>query len=274
MKKVLAILIATVMLATLVLSVSAAEDNFVPSITVKPAPDVSGNPDDNGRVLIGQVVDENGNVVCDVYGDCIVITPISKVNTDVMPVAEADGEHNIVYDGIPPEAAQLLKDVYAEISAEGFDFSTMNDQLNKLVEKDLGEGKDANDLVITEVFDITAICEELRTHLPVDGNVLTLTFKGNYDDKTPFYAMNYIDGEWQMVEESVVNANGSVSITFEDFCPVVFMIPADQDGDTSSPQTGDTTDNTLWVFIMIASLAVIAVLAVAIHRNSKREQIN
>lgn len=274
MKKVLTILLAVMMLAVPVLSVSAEPENFVPSITVKPAPDVSGSTDEDGRVLIGHIVDEDGNILSDEYSECIVITPISEVDSSAVLPANIHDDLVFVENKIPPEAAQLLKDVYKEISAEGYDFSKMNSQLNDLVAKDLGEGKDANDLVITEVFDITALCEELKTLLPIDGNVISLTFDGNYDNKKPFYAMIYHEDEWKMVDESVVNANGSVTITFEDFCPVVFMVPADQDGDTSTPQTGDTADNTPWVFIMIISLAVIAVLSVAIHRNAKREKIN
>lgn len=255
MKKLLSVLLAAV-LVTVSLTVSVFAEGFAPSITVKPAPDVETTPDPDGKPVIGHVVDENGNILSTEYHDCIVITPVSEAKTS---------------ERIPADAAELLLDVYDEISAEGYKFSSMSEKLNGMVAADLGEGKDADDLVVRDLFDVTVLCEELETLLAVEGNVITIKFKVAVDKSTPVYVMTYTDGVWEPIVKTVNNGDGTLSCTFEHFCPVVFMVPADNAPDT--PPTGDTSvDNTLWVTLMIgASLLVIALVAANVHYYRRRK---
>ncbi len=253
MKKIISFMLVAVLLAVMCVSVASA-DKFVESITYKPAPElVVGGGE---RPVIGNVVDPNGDILTEEYHDCIVITPVSEAETSTK---------------IPADAAKLLLDVYAEISADGYKFASMSDELNKMVASDLGEGCDADDLVVRDLFDVTVLCDELKENLAPVGNTLTLTFKVSVDKDTPVYVMTYKGGKWAPIVKTVNNGDGTISCTFEDFCPVVFMVPTENPDDT--PQTGDTSDNTFWVVVMVSATLLIAALVAANVYSYKRSRV-
>ncbi len=253
MKKFVSFLLVAVLLSVMCVSAVSAE-RFVESITYKPAPElVMGNEE---KPIIGHVVDPEGNILTTEYHDCIVITPVSEAETS---------------DKIPADAAALLLDVYSKISADGYKFSAMSDELNKMVASDLGEGCDADDLVIRDLFDVTVLCDELKENLAPVGNTLTLTFKVSVDKDVPVYVMTYSDGKWEPIVKTVNNGDGTISCTFEHFCPVVFMVPTENPDDT--PQTGDTTNDTFWVVVMISATLLMVALVAANVYSVKRNKI-
>ena len=252
MKKALSLFLAVlVMIAPFTVAVSA--ENFVPSITYKPAPELVGETDDEGRVVIGVVVDADGNSLSTEYHECIVITPVSEAEES---------------EDIPEAAAELLLSVYQNISQTDFDLSTLSEDLNKMVENDMGNGKNANDLIVKDLFDVTVLCDELKEQLAPIGNTLTLTFKVSVDKNVPVYAMAYKNDKWIPIVKTVNNNNGTITCTFEDFCPVAFFVPASSE--VNPPQTGDNTDTIIWAVVMIAAIALIAGIVVVSRKQAKK----
>lgn len=251
MKKILSIVLAAlVMVAPFTVAVSA--ENFVPSISYKPAPMLVGELDDDGRTVIGVVTDADGNAVSTEYHECIVITPVSEAEES---------------EDIPEEAADLLLSVYSEIAGKDFKLSSLSEALNKKVESDIGEGKNADDLIVKDLFDVTVLCDELKESLAPIGNTLTLTFKVSVEKDVPVYVMTYKNGQWAPIVNVVNNNDGTISCTFEDFCPVAFFVPASTE--VNPPQTGDNTETIIWAVVMISAISLIVAL-VAVNRKKAK----
>lgn len=259
MKKILSVALAVVMMLTLSVSVMAASVEFVPSVTNKGAPKIVTTQDDNGRNVIGFVRDANNKVLTTEYEDCIVITPISEAETSTE---------------IPTDSKETLLSVYNELNKEDSKLSEVCPELNDVVAKELGEGKTADDLVIRDLFDISEICGEMQTHLPVEGNYIDLTFDLSLASDTFIVAMVYVDGEWKLVPKTVNNGDGTITCSFEEVCPVAFLVPADVEADTEAevPVTGDSSQSNLilWIVVMAISLTAIAVLAVIYFKKKKQ----
>ena len=251
MKKILSIVLAVlVMVAPFTVAVSA--ENFVPSISYKPAPELVSEEDEDGRQVIGVVIDADGNAISTEYHECIVITPVSEAEDS---------------DDIPEAAADLLLSVYSEISNSDFKLSSLSEELNKRVASDIGEGKNADDLIVKDLFDVTVLCDELKESLAPIGNTLTLTFKVSVDKGVPVYAMTYKNGQWAPIVNVVNNNDGTITCTFEDFCPVAFFVPASTE--VNPPQTGDTTETIIWAVVMISAISLIVAL-VAVNRKKAK----
>ena len=255
MKKILVFMLICVMLVVPFATIVSA-DNFVPSVGYKPAPVIKYEEDEDGNHVIGHVVDPNGNIITDEYHDCIVITPVSEAKTS---------------ERIPADAAELLLKVYDDLSADDMKLSTLSDKLNDMVAEDLGKGKDADDLVVKDLFDVTVLCDELKEALAPIGNTLTLTCEVSIDANSPIYVMTYKNDKWDPIIEAVNNGDGTITCTFEDFCPVAFLVPTSGGGNVK-PEPGDATDNTLWVIVMVSAMAVIAALLVINRKSLKRSE--
>ncbi len=258
MKRFLLILISLVMVL-MPITLSASAENFVPSIGYKPAPDV-----DNDR---------NG---------CIIITSVEEAKTTVK---------------IPREIADDLIAKYEELSANGFKLSSLDEGLNDLVATQLGSEYDADILVIRDFFNIFSTCDDMNEYLEIEGQTIELQFDIDLNGKTP-YVLVYTEEDGWAVIEAKDNGDGTVSMIFEDFGHVAVLVPEDgydnsQGGETSSdksdvsvdissdtssdasskdpsddtPQTGDSSDKTVWFFVMFAALAAIVALAV-VNRDS------
>lgn len=251
MKKIISFILA-VLVITASFAVAVSAENFVPSISYKPAPMLVGELDDDGRTVIGVVTDADGNAVSTEYHECIVITPVSEAEES---------------EDIPEEAADLLLDVYSEISQNDFALSSLSDALNKMVANDMGEGKDADDLVVKDLFDVTVLCDELKEKLAPIGNTLTLTFDISVDKDVPVYVATYKNGKWAPIIKTVNNKDGTISCTFEEFCPVAFFVPASTE--INPPQTGDNTNTIIWAVVMVSAISLIVALVVVNRKNNK-----
>lgn len=264
MKKLASVLLVILTLFSFSLTVMAKDVEFVPSITNKGAPELVVTIDENGNEVIGYLRDANKKVIATEYSDHVVITSVSDAETSTE---------------IPSEAKDLLIKVYDELSLPDTKLSDLCPELDELVKSELGNDKSADDLVIRDLFDITPLCDPLKTELPKDGNVVDFTFKVGIDANTFISAMVYVDGAWKLVP-TVNNGNGTVTCTFEDICPVAFLVPSNAstpsdvviaDGAMDSNVIVTGIDNIssiiLWGSVMAVSLALIITLCVVSRRK-------
>lgn len=250
MKKIVTALMTLVLSLALACPVLAAD--FVESIGYKPAPEIVVLKEEDGKSIIGYIEDEEGNKITIEHKDCLVITPVS----------EADSSQEI-----PSEEKEILLKEYNDFATGKKKLSDI-EGLDEYAKKILGEGKDADDLVIRDFFDASLICDE-KEELKKDGTTIDLTFKVGVGKDTPINAIVFLNGEWQLVKNVVNNGDGTVTCTFEDLCPVAFIVPGEtveQSGSTT-PITGDNANIVMWSAIAAVSLVLIIALGVVYRRR-------
>lgn len=265
MKKMFVCLLAVVTLFACTLTVTAEDTDFVSSITNKGAPEVVYEEKD-GEKVIGQVLGADGSVISVECLDHIIITSVSDAATSTE---------------IPADAKETLLRVYEELSKAGVKLSEVFPELNDAVAKALGAGKDADDLVIRDLFDISGTCEDLKA-LPKEGRTVRLTFdlslpvSSSLSAKGPKQAaesdfvagMVYVDGAWKQLDMTN-NGDGTVSVVFDQLCPVAFLVPAAEEGPTA-PTTGeDHTNLIFWGVMLTVSLTALVVLVVFSRKKAK-----
>ena len=132
--------------------------------------------------------------------------------------------------------------------------------------------------VIRELVDVswrkTTCVENPHPHredLKQEGVLLTVDFDLGVPRDIPVIVMTYIDDEWKPVESVVNNGDGTVTVVFEDICPVVFCV--DPNDVYTPPKTGDQArqDMILWISLMAASVIAIVVLLVLRKRSRRRK---
>lgn len=244
MKRFLAITLSIVMMFALTLSVSAAQ--FVPSITNKGAPELIVIDTINGKDVVGFITDADGNKISTEYIDCLIISSITDaLNDKELP------------EGVKEE---LLK-VYDEF-VEGAKISELCPELTDIVKEKWDKDKTPDDLVIKDLFDVTDTCDDISKHLNGEG-VLDLTFDVGIASGSFITAMVYVDGKWVPVKDCINNGDGTVTVKFDQICPVAFLVPGSgQNMDTVSPITADTSSALIWGGVMVVSLAAIVVLVI------------
>ena len=112
MKRVVCLTMVLVLCLCLGMPAFAAEGDFVPSIGYKGAPEIVPTKDKDGKDAIGEVLDEEGKVTDYIYGECLVITPVSEAKTSTL---------------IPDDAEQLLS-VYDQLLAGDMDFDALSER--------------------------------------------------------------------------------------------------------------------------------------------------
>ncbi|MBQ7345292.1 MAG: hypothetical protein IJW45_04425 [Oscillospiraceae bacterium] len=247
MKKIIALLTVLMLCAAMVVPASAANE-FTPSVSNKPAPEIVPVVDPNGDPAIGEIIDEVQEIIDYVYEPCIVITPVSEATTSTE---------------IPDDAEELLLDVYAKLQSGEMtiDYET------------LFGGVDNDDMVIRDLFDVTFLCEEHPEMLAPTGIVFRVTFDIGVEAGVDVYTTTYKNGEWVPAVSTVNNGDGTVTCLIEDFCPVAFSVEVEDDEPIEPPvQTGDQAGEQLYIWIAIASIALVAVviLSVVYFRGMKK----
>ena len=238
MKKVLICLLAVAAVFACALSVSA-EAGFVKSITDKGAPDIVADEDGN----IGKILGDDGAEYVDCCLDCVIITPVAEAETSTE---------------IPEDAKELLLQVYDELCDPDTKLSEIFDDLNDDVKAALGEDKDADDLVIRDLFDITGLCSELKS-LPKDGCSIDLTFDLSVGKDVLVLGMIYYDGEWKQLDLAN-NGDGTVTVQFTELCPVAFLVPGSA---ANAPTTGEDMGKlAVWGGLLAVSAVAIVLLVV------------
>ena len=250
MKKAIVLLFALAVCTVLICPVFAAQDDFVPSISYKGEPEIVPVEDPDGDPAIGITYHEDNaeEVISYIYEGCLIITPVSMVDTS---------------KEIPADAAQELKYVYnALVSGE------MKLPYDKVA------GYRGEEMVILELVDASWLCgTEVSDHdhpeeVEPDGVVFDITFDLGVSEFSNVVVMTYKNGQWNPIEKAVNNGDGTVTCTFEHLCPVAFSVPTDY-ADTP-PQTGDQTNVWIWLVVMLAALVGIVVVAVLAFRKKKK----
>lgn len=231
MKRMFAIITVVMMCVSLMVPAMAAQE-FMPSVTNKPAPEV----------LVARIVDEDGNIIKEVGGECLIITPVSEANTSTE---------------IPAASKEVLLDVYGKL---------LDGSMTIPYEKH-NKGLDSSKMVIRDLFDATFVCTECPEMLEPEGVVLEIVFDLNVAPGVEVYTMTYKNDQWDPIVSTVNNGDGTVTATFEKLCPVEFSINTD----TNPPSvTGDINPFSVWGLIALVSLAAIVVLTVVYVVGSKK----
>ena len=231
MKRMFAIITVALMCVSLMVPAMAAQE-FMPSVTNKPAPEV----------MVARILDKDGNVIKEVGEECLIITSVSEANTSTE---------------IPEASRVVLRDVYQKLTdgSMTIPYEKHNDNL------------DPSKMVIRDLFDATFVCTECPEMLEPEGVVLEIVFDLNVAPGVNVYAMTYKNDQWDPIVSCVNNGDGTVTATFEKLCPVEFSINTD----TTPPSgTGDVNPFSVWGVIAIVSLAAIVILTVVYVVGSKK----
>ena len=240
MKKIIALLTVLMLCAAMVVPASAANE-FTPSVSNKPAPEIVPVVDPNGDPAIGEIINDIEEIIDYVYQPCIVVTPVSEANTSTE---------------IPADAKDMLLDVYAKLQSG--EMSIPSETL-------FGGDLDNDDMVIRDLFDVTFLCEEHPAMLEPAGIVFRITFDIGVEAGVDVYTTTYKNGEWVKAVSTVNNGDGTVTCLIEDFCPVAFSVEVEDDEPVEPPvQTGDQAGEQLFIWIAVAAVALVAVVALTV----------
>ncbi len=215
-----------------------AEEEFVPSISYKGAPDVVPTEDGYYGIMLTSddwEIIENGEL----GEECIEITPISEVED---------------FDDIPEDEKKTILDVYEQLTDGTMEIPYEDDFKDE-------------EMVIRDLFDLRVVCDDGHdAELAKDGVLLEMTFDLGIDADTEVSFMVYVDGEWVPAAKIVNNGDGTVTVAFENAGLVAISVPSD----VEAPKTGDTNGNNivLWSGVMVAA-AVVLVALVIFNRKAK-----
>lgn len=245
MKRLIAVIAVLMLCATMVLPV-AASNEFTPSVTNKPAPEIVPVIDPEGNPAIGVVCDDDGQIISYVYEDCLIVTAVADANTSTE---------------IPEQSKIMLLDVYAKlISGEmTLPYEKHDSKLNK------------SNMVIRDLFDATFICDEHPDMLAPEGIVFKITFDIGVAAGDEVYTMTYKNNQWDPIISTVNNGDGTVTCTFEKLCPVEFSVQTAQEPPV---QTGDDSGKDLLLWGCIAGVAVVGIVVLTVitfRSGSKKE---
>lgn len=259
MRKLINLLMASMLCLTLTVPAFASGVTFVPSITVKPAPEVvvdgttvenddtdSNVEDEKEFIPAVEVKNPEKEVVYTAPVEDLVVTAVSQVQTEKPEVV------------IPDEAVSVLKTAYSQLNDQEFKFSEQTPELVQEMEEklmtdleeqvtqimeDQGANQEEIDVavakvkeivaadaaklmdsaVVTALFDVTVMSEELESYLAIEGNTIDVTFKADAPKDHAIVVMVYKEERWQLIENVVVNGDGTITCTFAHFCPVAIM---------------------------------------------------
>ncbi len=226
MKRTICLL--TVLALCLCMSVTAFANEFVPSISYK----------DGAKIVRGE---QDGKDVT----DCLVVSTIKEAEDKVTDITQNDRD--------------LLLEVYGKL---------MNGEMTLPLEKEY---------VIRDMVDISYKYNDCRTQESHDnkhealkevGKTLTVVFDMDLAKDEKIIVLVYIEnekartaeGQWVPAEKVVNNGDGTLTVEFEDICPVAFVV----EKTASIPETGDPIRSSIiWVGLaLVVSAAGIITLIV------------
>ena len=227
MKKLISLFTTLVLCMSIAIPAFAAENSFVPSITYKPNPEIVAVVNEAGEEFIGVICNDEGEIVDYVDNDCLVMTPIAYV---------LDGEKEI-----PEQIKEMLLEAYDKLS---------NGDVELPYEK-YGEGLNASNMVIIDLFDVRLSNEEYQKKMEADGITFEITFDLGVDPDVEVVAMTMdeLTGEWSPIVKTVNNGDGTVTCTFEHFCPIVFAVATTP---ASTQVEGTPVSNYIpWIIVLV-----------------------
>lgn len=238
MKRVVTCICILAMLLSLCVPAFA---DFTPSVSNKPAPEIVPTPGEGGKPAIGIIRDENNKIIGYVYEDCIVITPVSKVDES---------------KDIPEDAKQLLKDIYNKLTSGEM----------TLPYQDVNPNLNPGNMVIRDLFDASWLCKDHPELLSKPGTTLTLTFNLGVKAGVEVVTMTYVNGKWVPAVSTVNNGDDTVTVVFEDICPIAFSVRTDAAG---SEKTADISSMP-WVLTGMFALIALVAITVVYNKSGKK----
>lgn len=244
MKRIVGSFLALALLLILAVPASAAENTFVPSITYKGEPEIVPVMAE-GEAVIGIVREKEAeDIISYIHEACLVLTPVAKAETS---------------ETIPAKAAETLMYVYEELNS-----GRMKLPYDKV------EGCKAENMVILELLDGSWLCggagydHDHPTQVAPEGIVFEITFKLGVAADAKLVVMTYDDEtkEWDPIVDVVNNGDGTVTCTFEHFCPIAISI--EQPGEAAAPAQ---TNVLPWAALMAAATAGIIAVILAYRKK-------
>lgn len=212
------------LLCVMVLSLTFVCPVFAAADTFVPSISYKDGPD----IDVAKLGDEN------VTG-CLIVTSIKGAKDKTTDITQDDRD--------------LLLDVYGKLKN-----GTMKLPLT-------------GDYVIRELVDVSFENNGCRVpghghkeELAKEGTTISITFDLGVYKTTDVAVLSYVDGQWIPAKSVKNNGNGTVTVVFEDICPVAFCI--DADAEDVPVKTGDAFGQNLglWIALMVVSLGGILVL--------------
>ena len=242
MKKFLAILVAAMLCVSFAVPALAAEAEFTPSVTNKPAPEIVPVTDPDGNPAIGIICNDEGQIIDYVYEGCLVITPVSEAETSTE---------------IPEASRVILLDVYDKLTSGEMTipYEKHNSKLN------------SSNMVIRDLFDATFVCTDHPAMLEPEGVTLTLVFDLGVKADVDVYTMTYKNSEWNPIVSCENNGDGTVTCVFEKLCPVEFSVETAAEPPV---QTGDVGNMSMWGLVAVIALVAIIALTVIYRIDAKK----
>ena len=245
MKKLFTMILVVLLTLTAVVSVSAAQDSFVPSVDVKDGPKVVLQTDSNGNSVAAIIYDKNGHETGSVAQGGIIITPLSGMNS------------------APDKVKNALQNAFNQINAAD-DLGELSKEIADYI-KDNNLDVEIKDLVVSQLFDVRLDDEYLEL-LEVGGS---FTEQLNVDESFLFLLM--LQGnEWAICKDYTVNGN-IVTLTLTGPTQIALVKSNYSGPDDPGIQSPQTSDYTTGLSISLGVLfAVGAVLLVVVYTKSKR----
>ena len=221
MKKIVSLVMAVVICLSLVVT-AAANANFVPSITAKPAPEVvtspaeqtasgtgSGAKDESAYALV--IKDDKEEVVSSSKPAKLIDTSVAEVmNTEKGKTSE-----------VPEVRAEALKEAYETLSAKDVVLTNVVDGLEAVAkEQKVATSK----LVVKDLFDIRLSEEDFEEELNVEGHTIDVSFKADIQPGQFVTIAVYKDGKWILAKKVVVGEDGLVTATLECLGTVAIIV--------------------------------------------------
>ena len=161
------------------------------------------------REIAGFLVDHQDELLSVTYQDCIIVTPIEDVSDSFYMTSEDKLAMKEFDEGI--KNGEII-------------LSEKSPELNNLVKEKFGSEATADELSLLELIDVKVICHELSEHLPPENTTVTLTFDVKAAADQEVFVVTYKHGEVVLADNVINNGDGTVTATFENFCPVAFFV--------------------------------------------------
>lgn len=289
MKKLICLAAVLLICFSLAAPVLASEDIFVPSITYKNGPDVEGASfgENVAGVTSGDGVDGQTPDYGDLSG-CVVITSIIQAQEKTTDIYEEDRQLLLdVYEELtqgkmalageviaqeePPEeepegvqkVLKAIESIFLKQTPRKEGIEVQSDGTMRLI-----FGK--NEYVIKELVDVSFVrseCVEVqhlhKETLEREEIHVEVDFDMGLSAEDNMVVLYYHDGVWSPIQKAVNNGDGTLTCTFDHFCPVAFCLEMEEIADTA--QGGGIF---LWVLIMLMALAALIFL---VTRRKKAE---
>ncbi len=263
MKKVIAILIAAVLLFSLGTTAFAA--NFTPSVEQKDAPTVvppkQEQIKEEGTVAV-IVNSKTDSVAKEIHSSKLVVTSVAKKDESKEIPEEAKTDLDNAYKDFSDKSKKIEEVIPKEVTKA----------ITEDVKKEIGEDKTVNDLIVRDLFDVSLICEESNEILADEEHHLILTFSLGVkkDEFITAIKFNPETKAWETIRNVTNNGDGTVTCEFDHLCPIAFL---SEKAETNSAQTGDNSVSLyVWIAISAVAAGLIAVLFIAKNKKEKVSQ--